>query len=204
MDFQIGDVFKNFKKDAGLQRTVELVINSILIVLFVLTIGRTVVIDIMDTSEQKDELEAIATQLTAKAESIRTAESNLASYESSYELLAEAMPLSPKQFDMLNQIQLAAETEGVAVDQISHQSGNESTVEFNLIGGGKYDEVIKFINRVENLPRLIQLEDIAISASTSPDSENSNQNNPDLVFTLTGTGYFYSEPVTVLETVTES
>jgi Tfp pilus assembly protein PilO len=187
---------ETLRRNKNAQRIVELVINSILLIVLLGVVAFPLFQSIGQLRTQNAELQELKTSLAQKRESINQAEQQVRELEASVPLLVEALPLAPKQFDLLNQVKIVGETNQLTLEQLLHKAGETKEVEFSVVGTGTYAESVNFLNAIEVLPRLIQVTGISMVAAALDESAD-----PELTFTIEGEGYYYPEEVSLIQTV---
>lgn len=185
----IGDT-KELKRDQGMQRILEIVIDVMLILVLILLAMRPAVGSILNLRGDLQEISALSNRLQQKVDSLSQAEAAVDQLREQEDLLKEALPLEPKQFDLLNQVQLLAGAEAISVEQLFHKAGDPGKVEFNVAGTARYEQIVSFIQKLENMPRLVQVTSVSVTQI-----EDADQADPLLSFSIIGVGYHYIEPV---------
>ncbi|MCA9389863.1 type 4a pilus biogenesis protein PilO [candidate division WWE3 bacterium] len=199
MEMPFAKDINELKKNQKALRIIELIANVVILLVVLAIVIRPTVVDILALRADKQEVEALAGKLSEKVTNLASAETAVDEFKSSVPLFTAALPLEPKQFDLLNQAQLVAEEQGLSVDQLTYKAGDSSIVEFTIVGKGKYGQIVFFINSLEEMPRLVQLKEVSI-AQASEDLEE----NPTLTYTITGKGYYYTEEVSLISDPSEN
>ncbi len=187
--------FQEFVHDPTNLRTIELVVVSILILLITVVVGVPTISDIMQLRDDLKQANVLQAGLSQKRTNLEKAATLAQQTSENRSLFTDAFPTHPKQFDLLNTVRVVGEREDVVFDSIEHAfAGEEGEVNFTITGSGTYDAVTRFIETLEQVPRLIQLTQVAISKV----NEANTQPGTSLSFTIMGLGYYYPEEVALL------
>lgn len=188
--------FDSLRRNTNAQRILELVANIVGILLVVGLVGVSSYQNIKTLRADNQEVQSLKVRLADKRENITQAEQQVQALGTTKILLEEAMPLAPKQFDLLHQVKKVAERYGMTVDQIQHKAGATGEVEFTVIGMGTYRQNVDFLKVLEALPRLIQVTSIQMGVD-----EVGNTSDPMLAITAIGKGYYYPEIVSLIRPI---
>ncbi len=181
------------RRNKNAQRILELVVNSVFILILLAAVGFPLFQNIRTLRANNQQVQTLRVRLEEKRENITQAEQQVQALGDTKILLEEAIPLVPKQFDLLNQVKTVAEARQVAVDQMQHKASDTNEVEFTLMGSGTYRQSVDFLRALEVLPRLIQITNIQMSVDAADES-----GDPELTISITGEGYYYPEPVSII------
>jgi len=186
--------FEQFQHDQNTQRNVELVVNVLLVAVIAMFVIRPALTRIMTMNENKKIADDLLVQLTHKSAALEKAEELVAELQEDIPLYADALPDEPKQFDLLNTLRVAAEREEMVVEQLTHTAGTPGQVAFTMTGAGSYSQIIKYIEMLEKMPRLLEIEQIVVAKSVINDESIA----PGLSVSISGYGYHYQDPVRLL------
>lgn len=191
--------FEQFQHDQTTQRNLELIVNLVLILIIAIFVIRPAAANIAAMNESKKEAEALLSQLTSKRSSLEIAEKTVQELQNTLPLYEDALPDEPKQFDLLNTLRVVAEREEVVLEQLTHTAGVPGQVSFTITGGGNYAQATNYIRVLEQVPRLLEIEQIIIAKSEINDESIA----PRLSLSVSGYSYYYEELIELLHQQTQ-
>jgi Tfp pilus assembly protein PilO len=144
-----------------------------------------------DAGKVDDEIETAKSEtraLETQAKQLEDLERRAPEIEANLDRLREAVPAEPELasfIDLANQLGVDTGVRWVSVAPAEPATtGQAGTIQLTIEVEGGYFQVLDYLNRLENLPRLVVVDQLSLSASES-DEEGASAGAPQLLASLT-------------------
>ncbi len=187
--------------------------HNFTIMVTVLTVGWMIIIvglglvqsirDAFTASGLINQAQTINSALDSKIVAINSAKKTYQQEESNTELIKNALPSDPKIITFMNAVASLATNNKLNLTKFDYQgiddslvksqetqSGNKTTLTFDVIGRGDYFSIEAFIIQLESLPRISSVNTISINRDKKDLSQEEEGIENPLIVTIQGEFYY--------------
>lgn len=171
------ELIPNFKKEKA-QKFTTIVLTIVAIIILAIFAINPTLSTIANLQKELDDAKFVVEKLDTKINNLSILQTKYETLKADLPIIYEAVPKTEEVALLTAQLQTVAAENNLAIVSIQSSdffdSNNFSYFTFNISMQGEYEDIVNFLNKVVNMQRIVDLNDINV---TSAGEENKEQLN---------------------------